>query len=113
MSRISAPRGSFGYAQDRSFDSAPSAVLRDKSVRRFAQDDDFVGGLKKNTPNRLTLVGRSPGLRARLKSTAGTTGNLRGDFCNSQILTHALKLSSIQLFTARLKSCRDTKRVFS
>src|SRR5260370_22945073 len=58
MSRISAPRGSFGYAQDRLFDFAPSAVPRDKSVRRFAQDDDFVGGLKKNTPNRLTLVGR-------------------------------------------------------
>src|SRR6266704_2916707 len=57
MSRISAPRGSFGYAQDRLFDSAPSAVPRDKSVRRFAQDDDFVGGLKKNTPNRLMLVG--------------------------------------------------------
>src|SRR5882757_6703174 len=66
MSRITAPRGSFGYAQDRLFDSAPSAVPRDKSVRRFAQDDDFVGGLKKNTPNRLTLVGLRPG-QARLK----------------------------------------------
>ena len=50
-------RGSFGFAQDRLFDSAPSAGPRDKSVRRFAQGDDFVGGLKKNTPNRLTLVG--------------------------------------------------------
>src|ERR1700723_2173744 len=36
-------RGSFGYAQDRLFDSAPpSAVSRDKSVRRSAQDDGFV-----------------------------------------------------------------------
>src|SRR5882757_884537 len=67
MSRITAPRGSFGYAQDRLFDSAPSAVPCDKSVRRFAQDDDFVGGLKKNTPNRLTLVGLRPG-QARLKA---------------------------------------------
>ncbi|MEA2542012.1 MAG: hypothetical protein QOH35_3378 [Acidobacteriaceae bacterium] len=47
-----------------SFDSAPSAVPRDKSARRFAQDDDFVGGLKKNTPNRLTLVGLRHGLRS-------------------------------------------------
>jgi hypothetical protein len=36
--------GSFGYAQDRLLDSAPSsAVSHDKSVRRSAQDDDFVG----------------------------------------------------------------------
>src|SRR6266481_720620 len=68
MSRITAPRGSFGYAQDRLFDSAPSAVPRDKSVRRFAQDDDFVGGLKKNTPNRITLVGLHPGLRSDVPS---------------------------------------------
>ena len=27
-----------------------------------SQDDDFVGGLKKNTPNRLTLVGLCPGI---------------------------------------------------
>jgi hypothetical protein len=27
-----------------------------------SQDDDFVGGLKKNTPKRLTLVGLRPGL---------------------------------------------------
>jgi hypothetical protein len=31
--------------------SPPSVVSRDKSVRRFAQDDDFVGVLKKNIPN--------------------------------------------------------------
>ena len=71
MSRISARRGPST--------PRPSAVSRDKSVRRFAQDDaflegiekhlvgckkhekiekvtgsqddDFVGGLKKNTPN--------------------------------------------------------------
>ncbi|MEA3005078.1 MAG: hypothetical protein QOI94_347 [Acidobacteriaceae bacterium] len=69
MSRISTPRGSFGYAQDRLFDSAPSTVPRDKSVRRFAQDDDFVGGLKKKTPNRLTLVGLRPE-----RSSAGPCG---------------------------------------
>ena len=46
------PRGSFGYAQDRLFGSAPpNAVSRAKSVRRFAQDDDFAGVLKKNIPN--------------------------------------------------------------
>ena len=44
------PRGSVGYARDRLFDSAPpSAVSRDKSVRRFAQDDGFVGDLKKTS----------------------------------------------------------------
>jgi hypothetical protein len=52
------PRGSFGDAQDRLFDSAPpSAVCRDKSVRRSAQDDDFMGVLKKNIPNKLALMG--------------------------------------------------------
>ena len=34
----------------------------DKSVRRFAQDDDFVGVLKKK-PRRLALMGRSPSQR--------------------------------------------------
>ena len=29
---------------------APSTVSRDKSVRRFAQDDDFVGALEKKIP---------------------------------------------------------------
>jgi hypothetical protein len=55
------PRGSFGYAQDRLFDSAPSsAVCRDKSVRRSAQDDDFVGVLKKNIPNKVALTPQRP-----------------------------------------------------
>ena len=31
---------------------APSAVSRDKAVRRFAQDDDLVGVLKKNIRDR-------------------------------------------------------------
>jgi hypothetical protein len=35
-------------------------VSRDKSARRSAQDDDFVGVLKKNIPNKLALMGRSP-----------------------------------------------------
>jgi hypothetical protein len=51
-------RGSLGYARDRLFDSAPpSAASRDKSVRRSAQDDDFVGVLTKNIPNKLALMG--------------------------------------------------------
>jgi hypothetical protein len=32
-------------------------VSHDKSVRRSAQDDDFVGILKKNIPNKLALMG--------------------------------------------------------
>src|SRR6266436_9058205 len=75
MSRITAPRGSFGYAQDRLFDSAPSAVPRDKSVRRFAQDDDFVGGLKKNS-KLVNACGTQSWVEIReTKSPAGTTGN--------------------------------------
>jgi hypothetical protein len=46
-----------------SFDSAPpSAAPRDKSVRRSAQDDGFVGVLKKDIPNKLALMGLLPGL---------------------------------------------------
>jgi hypothetical protein len=42
-----------------SFDSAPSGALSpDKSMRRSAQDDVFVGVLMKNIPGRLTLMGR-------------------------------------------------------
>ena len=36
---------------------APNAVSCDESVRRFAQDDDFVGVLKKRS-RRLALMGR-------------------------------------------------------
>jgi hypothetical protein len=39
---------------------AESAVSRDKSVRRSAQDDDFVRVLTKNTPNELALMGVAP-----------------------------------------------------
>ena len=39
---------------------ATSAVSRDKSVRRSAQDDDFVGVLTKNTLNKLALMGLRP-----------------------------------------------------
>jgi hypothetical protein len=38
------------------------AVSRDKSVTRFAQDDDFVGVLTKSIPNKLALMGLRPGL---------------------------------------------------
>jgi hypothetical protein len=34
--------------------------VTDKSVRRSAQDDDFVGVSTKNTLNKLALMGRSP-----------------------------------------------------
>jgi hypothetical protein len=40
---------------------ATKAVPRDRSVWRSAQDDGFVGVLKKNIPNKLALLGRSPG----------------------------------------------------
>ena len=39
---------------------ATSAVSRDNSVRRFAQDDDFVGVLTKNILNELALMGLRP-----------------------------------------------------
>src|SRR5271156_3031426 len=41
---------------------ATSAVSRDKSVRRSAQDDDSVGVLTKNTLNKLALMRHGPGL---------------------------------------------------
>jgi hypothetical protein len=53
------PRGSVGYARDRLFDSAPpSAVSRDKSVRRFAQDNVSVVSwrCKKPASSRISIV---------------------------------------------------------
>jgi hypothetical protein len=41
---------------------APSAVSRDQSVRRSAQDDDSVGVLTKNILNKLALTGCNPGV---------------------------------------------------
>jgi hypothetical protein len=35
-------------------------VSRDKPVKRSAQDDDFVGVLKKNIPKKVALMGRRP-----------------------------------------------------
>jgi hypothetical protein len=50
-------RGSLGCARDRLFRlRATSAVARDKSVRRSAQDDDFVGALAKNIQSKLALM---------------------------------------------------------
>jgi hypothetical protein len=43
---------------------AISVVTHDKSVRRSAQDDDFVGVSMKNTLNKLALMG----LRAELRT---------------------------------------------
>ena len=39
---------------------APSAVSRDPSARRFAQDDGFVGELTKNALNKFALMGHGP-----------------------------------------------------
>ena len=47
---------------------AISALSRDKSVRRSAQDDDFAGVSKKNT-RKLALMGLRPGLQHSLRST--------------------------------------------
>jgi hypothetical protein len=56
-------RGSLDHARDRLFDSAPpSAVSRDRPVTRSAQDDDFVGVLKRNIQNKLALMGCCHGL---------------------------------------------------
>jgi hypothetical protein len=35
-------------------------VSHDKPVKRSAQDDDFVGVLKKNIPSKLALMGLRP-----------------------------------------------------
>ena len=43
---------------------ATSAVTDDKSVRRSAQDDDFVGVSTKDILNKSALMGRNPGLRS-------------------------------------------------
>jgi hypothetical protein len=41
---------------------ATSAVAGDKSVRRSAQDDDFMGVLTKKIQDKLALMGLRPGL---------------------------------------------------
>jgi hypothetical protein len=48
---------------------ATSAVSRDQSVRRSAQDDDFVGILTKNIRDKLALMGQGPGLAARIPNS--------------------------------------------
>src|ERR1700733_1819911 len=60
---------------------AASAVSRDKPVWRSPpHDDDFLGVLKKNIPNKLALMGRSPELRSAVqprpfdKLRAGSAG---------------------------------------
>jgi hypothetical protein len=39
---------------------AKSAVSRDRSVRRYAQDDDFVGVLKNKHPQQVSAYGGEP-----------------------------------------------------
>jgi hypothetical protein len=46
-------------------------VSRDKSVRRSAQDDDFVGVLTKNTLNELALMGVAPSFSAQVRFGEG------------------------------------------
>jgi hypothetical protein len=48
--------GQHKHRRGPSHSAPPSAVSPDKSVRRFAQDDGFVGTLTKSTPWRLTLT---------------------------------------------------------
>ena len=49
-------------------------------MTRCAQDDDFVGGLKKNIPNRLVLLGSSSGVRRnQLKQPASREGPPLGE----------------------------------
>src|SRR5450631_3115813 len=53
---------------------ATSAVSRDRSVKRFAQDDGFAGILMKNIPIRLTLMGLASWVDIQeTKSPVGTT----------------------------------------
>jgi hypothetical protein len=53
---------------------ATTAVSRDKSVRRSAQDDDFVGVWTKNIPDKLALMGCNPGVPLPLKWTIRDSG---------------------------------------
>jgi hypothetical protein len=48
---------------------ATKRCSREKFVRRSAQDDDFVEVLKKNTPNKLEFMGRSPGLAGAMEKS--------------------------------------------
>ena len=67
---------------------APSAVSCDESVRRFAQDDDFVGVLKKRS-RRLALMGLRPGLSSAVSSGLS--------FATSWFLTPAVQLRNTAL----------------
>ena len=59
---------------------ATSAISRDKSARRSAQDDVFVGMLTKNIPNKLALMGLRPGLSSvKFSRPSGT------HFANRQV----------------------------
>jgi hypothetical protein len=60
-------------AQDDDLVGVLKKNIRDRSVTRSAQDDDFVGGLKKNIPNKLARMGRSLGLSStKFSSPSGT-----------------------------------------
>jgi len=61
---------------------ATSAVPLDKSVRRSAQDDDFVGILKKNIPNKVALMGLRPGLSSAVPRSTSSGQALRDSFRN-------------------------------
>jgi len=59
---------------------ATKRCSRDESVRRSAQDDDFVGVLKKNIPYKLVLMGLRPGLSSASSAVPvrQAQGRLRG-----------------------------------
>jgi len=60
---------------------ATSAVSRDKSVRRSAQDDGFVGMSTKNILNKLALMGLRPGLSSAVLKGSGAPISLQLLFC--------------------------------
>jgi hypothetical protein len=60
-----------------SFDSAPSsAVSRDKSVPRSAQDDEFVGVLTKNIPKQVSVYGMKSWVLLDRTQSLATASNL-------------------------------------
>jgi hypothetical protein len=83
---------------------ARSVVSCDESARRFAQDDDFVGVLKK-TPRRIALMGLSPYLIRPMKwSSLQRAGNShRRSVCGGPVVPTRTR--------ARSKTSRNMLRV--
>ena len=63
-----------------------------------SQDDDFLGVLKKNNPNKFALMGRSPGVGSERTNSPGGTVDITESFnrpcgtaCKFAVLTQTLK----------------------